>query len=94
MEFDWDEEKAKANATKHKVTFLEATTVFENDLAIVFPDEEHSIDEDRHIIIGHSLKNRLLTVSFVEREDRIRIISARFATAWERKDYEENGLLQ
>lgn len=89
MEFEWDETKAAINLKKHGVNFQEATTVFENPLAIIFDDEEHSIDENREIIIGHSRNNRLLLVSYPERPNAIRIISARLATRREREDYEE-----
>ncbi|HFB52075.1 MAG TPA: BrnT family toxin [Anaerolineae bacterium] len=88
--FSWNREKAKRNIKKHGVDFEEALTVFSDPLAAIFFDEEHSIDENREIIIGHSVKNRLLLVSFTERDDAIRIISARVATKKERKDYEEN----
>ncbi len=89
MEFEWDETKAAINLKKHGVSFEEATTVFDNPLAIIFDDEEHSIDENREIIIGHSRNNRLLLVSYTERINAIRIISARLATRREREDYEE-----
>lgn len=91
MEFEWDAKKAKANEVKHEITFEEAKTVFVNPLAVIFDDDEHSDDEDREIIIGHSANNRLLLVSFTERDQLIRIISARKATSHERKDYEENA---
>lgn len=91
MEFEWDKSKATANIRKHKVSFEEAITVFSNPLAVIFDDEEHSLDEQREIIIGHSQNNRLLLVSFTERPDAIRIISARLATRSEREDYEKNA---
>jgi uncharacterized protein len=87
--FTWDENKAVANRGKHGVSFEEAQTVFDNPLAVIFDDEAHSDTEPREIIIGHSVDNRLLLVCFVERDDGIRIISARKATAQERNDYEE-----
>lgn len=90
LQFEWDKAKAAANANKHRVTFDEAASVFADSTAKIFWDERHSEDEVREIIIGHSDKNRLLLVSFTEREDRIRIISARRATPIEREDYEEN----
>ncbi len=92
MEFEWDEKKAASNLIKHKVDFKEATTVFENPLAVIFDDERHSLEEHREIIVGHSHKHRLLLVSFTERNHVIRIISARLATKKERKTYEENVL--
>ncbi len=93
VQFEWDEDKAKANLKKHKVSFDEASTVFSDALAYIFDDEEHSgEDENREIIIGHSMHNRLLLVSFVERIiEVIRIISARRATKKERRKYEEHA---
>ncbi len=90
LRIEWDEDKAASNVTKHGVTFDEGSTVFGDPLAVIFDDEEHSLDEIREIIIGHSVLERLLLVSFTERGDAIvRIISARKATKRERKDYEE-----
>lgn len=90
LRFEWDPKKAKANLAKHAVLFEEAVTVFGNPRARIFDDEEHSIDERRELIIGHSHKQRLILVSFTGPEDKIRLISAREATRHERKDYEEN----
>ena len=89
--FEWDDNKAKSNQIDHGVSFDEASTVFDDPLARIFDDEEHSIDERREIIIGHSVNNRLLLVCFTERSNEIiRIISGRLPTPKERKDYEEN----
>ena len=89
--FEWDKKKAAANLKKHKVSFDEATTVFDDPLAYIFDDEDYPEDEQREIIIGHSIVRRLLVVCFTERaEDLIRIFSARLATRREHKDYEEN----
>lgn len=89
MQFEWNPEKAALNFKKHDVDFVEAETVFGDPLAKIFDDDEHSLDEKREIIIGHSIQNRLLIVSFTEREnDTIRIISARITTPKERRDYE------
>lgn len=66
----------------------EALTVFDDPLAAIFDDEHHSISELREIIIGHSIQDRLVLVSFTERSKRIRIISARPATRKERERYE------
>jgi uncharacterized DUF497 family protein len=92
LEFEWDEDKAASNEKKHHVTFEEAASVFADPLAAVFDDDEHSELEQREIIIGHSVADRLLLVSFTEREDAVRIISARKATKRERRDYEERPL--
>ncbi len=88
MEFDWDDNKAEANITKHGVSFLEAASVFDDDLSITFPDPDHSVEEDRLIIIGHSDRGRLLFVSHTDRNNLPRIISAREVTRRERKVYE------
>lgn len=88
MEFDWDDTKAETNLTKHGVSFLEATSVFDDDFSITFPDPDHSIDEERQIIIGHSNQGRLLFVSHTDRNNSPRIISAREATRRERMVYE------
>ncbi len=89
MEFEWDDEKAARNLKKHKVSFEEAATVFADTLSRTFGDPDHSIGEDRYIIIGTSARNRVLVVSFTDREERFRIISARKAAPHERKAYEE-----
>lgn len=91
MAFEWDESKATANLKKHDVSFEEAKTVFDNLLAVIFDDETHSVGEKREIIIGHSRNSRLLLISFTERPNVIRIISARLATRRERQDYEQNA---
>ena len=88
IQFQWDEQKAARNQRKHSVSFIEAVTVFRDPLALIFDDEEHSEEEYREIIIGHSLRHGLLVVSFSERGDMIRIISARKANRKEREDYE------
>lgn len=90
LRFEWDPKKAKANLAKHDVSFEEALTVFADPLARIFPDERHSIDELREIIIGHSAQQHLLLVNFTGSDERVRIFSARKATNMERKDYEEN----
>jgi uncharacterized DUF497 family protein len=91
VQFEWDERKAKANRKKHKVSFEEASSVFGDPIAKIFYDEEHSAEENREIIVGHSSSDRLLVVSFTERgQDVVRIISARVATRNERKSYEES----
>jgi uncharacterized DUF497 family protein len=93
LSWEWDKKKAASNFEKHGVTFDEASTVFADPFAAIFSDEEHSLDEIREIIIGHSALNRLLLVSFTERAvERVRIISARKATRRERMDYEEGVL--
>jgi len=88
MKFAWNEAKARSNAIKHGVTFNEAQTVFDDVLSGTLDDPTHSDEEERFIIIGMTSANRLLFVSFIEREDTIRIISAREATRKERIRYE------
>ena len=89
MRFEWDPIKAASNARKHKVTFEVAKTVFYDDFAIQFFDDEHSADEDRFLMLGLSSDARLLLVCHCEREDGnvIRIISARKATESEARYY-------
>jgi uncharacterized protein len=88
--FEWDAQKAKRNLQKHGVTFDESITVFDDALASIFPDHDHSSDEEREILVGYSILNRLLLVCFTERAGRVRIISARKATALERNDHEKH----
>lgn len=89
--FEWDAAKNVANVRKHRVSFEEAQDVFEDPLAIVSSDDEHSEAEDRRKILGTSGRLRVLLVVHVEREQSvIRIISARRATRAERRRYEEN----
>jgi len=90
LEFEWDAKKAEANRAIHGIDFEEALTVFRDPLARIFEDEEHSREEPREIIIGHSVKQRLIVACFTERGARVRLISGRKATRLERKDYEEN----
>ena len=88
LPFEWDEEKARSDSQKHGVTFEEASTVFADPLAAIFTDEAHSAEEAREIIVGHSADGHLMIVSFTERDEAIRIISARSASKRERRDYE------
>ena len=91
LKFEWDPEKAASNLAKHRVSFDEASTVFADPRAKLFYDADHSTEETREIIVGHSILDRLLLVSFTERgRDLVRIISARVATRKERRAYEEN----
>lgn len=90
LKFEWDPKKAASNLSRHGVSFEEALTVFGDPLARIFDDEDHSIEEQREIIIGHSAKERLLVVCFTAQGESVRIFSARKATRRERKDYEEN----
>ena len=89
MEFEWNPRRAEQNLRKHKVSFGEAATVFNDAVGVTVPDPDHSEDENRYIIIGMSNISRILIVAFAERGDRIRFISARELTRKERKAYEE-----
>jgi uncharacterized DUF497 family protein len=91
LQFTWDPAKAAANFRKHGVSFEDASTVFRSPLAKVLPDPTHSQQEQRSLMLGHSAGGRLLLVVFTERDDRIRIISAREASARERCEYEEHS---
>lgn len=86
--FEWDKRKEKSNITKHSVSFEIAATVFGDDLSITIADPLHSENEERYVIMGESIDRRLLVVVFTERNNRIRIISAREATNKERSYYE------
>lgn len=89
MRFEWDKEKAEANRRKHDVSFEEAVQVFYDQLATTFPDPDHSIGELRLITFGYSARNRFLVVAHTERDQVLRIISARLGTASEKKRYEK-----
>jgi hypothetical protein len=88
--FEWDPAKAAANVKAHGVSFEEAVTVFQDPLAKVHPDPDHSASERREILIGHSAQVRLLLVAFTDRQGKIRLISARKVTRRERQEYEES----
>lgn len=89
IQFEWDEVKALSNIEKHGITFEEAATVFRDSFLITFFDEYHSDYEDRFISIGISEHQRLLLVVHADRDNTIRIISARSATRKERETYEQ-----
>jgi uncharacterized protein len=87
--FDWDPAKARENLRKHGVSFEEARTVFDDEQALLLDDRDHSLGEQRFILLGLSAPLRLLLVvhSYREDDERIRIISARKATRSERAQY-------
>ena len=89
IQFEWDQPKAAANLRKHGVSFEEAQSVFYDEFAIQFYDDEHSAEEERFLLLGMSDTARLLLVCHCEREagDLIRIISARKATKRESAFY-------
>jgi uncharacterized DUF497 family protein len=90
LRFEWDVAKARANLKKHGVSFDEARTVFFDEDALMRPDEEHSDEEDRFLLLGLSGTLRLVLVCHCYREDEsvIRIISARKASRSERRQYD------
>jgi uncharacterized DUF497 family protein len=90
LEFEWDANKAATNIADHGVSFDEAVTAFEDPLSLTIEDPDHSEHEERLILLGRSRNNRLLVVVHTERENRIRLISARSATPRERRDYEQS----
>ena len=91
MKFEWDENKNIENIKKHKVSFEEASTVFDDVNAILFDDPDHSEEEDRFILLGMSIEANMLIVCLCVRENDsvIRIISARKATKSESEQYTE-----
>jgi hypothetical protein len=88
LTFTWDKKKAATNLRKHGVAFEEAATAFGDMLSLTTFDPDHSIDQDRFILLGASNRGKLLVVAHTEQSDTIRIISARLATRSERKIYE------
>jgi uncharacterized protein len=88
VQFEWDAQKAAQNLAKHGVSFDEASTVFGDPLAGTILDPRQSSDELRFVTIGLSASRRLIVVAHAERDERIRIISARRATRLERRSYE------
>jgi uncharacterized DUF497 family protein len=89
VDYEWDQAKAASNLDKHEVSFEEAATVFSDPLYIDFYDPDHSVDEHRYLIMGQSTAGRLLIVSYTERDEVVRLISAREMTSSERRAYEE-----
>jgi uncharacterized DUF497 family protein len=87
-EFEWDDEKAKSNLKKHRVSFDEAATIFNDPNIATISDPDHSVGEERFVSIGMSVVARLLTVIHTFRLAQIRLISARKATKTEKKKYE------
>ena len=89
IRFEWDNNKNEINKKKHKISFEEAQTVFYDSEALLINDPEHSLDEERFIILGFSEKANLLVVCHCYRESEsvIRIISARKATKSEAEQY-------
>ena len=89
LDFEWDSEKARRNESKHGVSFAEAAEVFGDEMSSTVPDPDHSAGEERFLIFGVTKGGQYLVVSYSERQNRIRLISARPMTARERKAYEQ-----
>lgn len=91
LEFEWNLRKAETNLRKHRVTFQEASTVFADPLSATIHDPDHSDVENRYLTIGLSIAGRILIIAHSERNNRIRIISARKLTSPEKRHYEEQS---
>ena len=89
LSFEWHEEKAGENYRKHKVSFDEGVTVFNDPFSITIGDPDHSANEQRYVDIDASDRGRVLVASYTERGRGIRLISCRKATRRERRQYEE-----
>ena len=92
LRFEWDPDKARRNLRKHRLSFEEAATAFEDERSLTLPDPTHSLGEERFLLLGRTGRGRVVVVAFTERVediDVVRIISARLADRGERHDYEE-----
>lgn len=88
MQYEWDDQKARSNFRKHQIYFADAVSVFSDDFSLNIM-EKHP-DEERFIIMGMDVFGRILVVVYTwRRENTIRLISARKATKFERKQYEQ-----
>jgi hypothetical protein len=90
IRFEWDLAKDTRNVKKLDVTFDEASTAFADPLSLTIRDPAHSMGEERFVLLGQSLRGRLLVVAHTEKGDSIRLISARAANRIERRTYEES----
>jgi uncharacterized DUF497 family protein len=89
VEYEWDPDKDRTNLEKHGISFVEASTVFLDPLHITILDERYAIGEFRFRTIGYTVTSRLVVVAHTDRENRVRIITAREATTRERRQYEQ-----
>jgi uncharacterized DUF497 family protein len=89
LKFEWDRRKAAANRRKHGVSFEEAATAFGDPLSLTILDPDHSVDEDRYLLLGETANGKLVVVAHTDRNDTIRIINARPADRGERENYEK-----
>jgi uncharacterized protein len=85
--FEWDPHKGRANVRRHGVELADAVAVFEDERAITIRDDLTAVDEQRWLTLGRDIRGRILVVAFTWRNDRIRVFSARRATASERRPY-------
>jgi uncharacterized DUF497 family protein len=90
-EFEWDARRAGGNRRKHGVHFADATAVFEDERALTVTDEIHAVDDPRFLTLGRDSLGRLLVVAYSRRGERVRVASARRATAAERHQYRRRG---
>ena len=91
VELEWDPDKDESNRKKHGVSFLEASTVFDDPLAETVPDPRHSENEFRFLTVGYTSAGRLVVVAHTDREEITRIITARPAKPSERRNYESEA---
>ena len=89
MRFEWDPDKARRNHRKHGVTFDEASTAFADPLSLTIDDPDHSIGEERLLLLGQTAAGKLIVVAHLADDTTVRIISARLAERHERRTYEE-----
>jgi len=89
LNFEWDRRKEESNATKHGVTFEEASTAFGDPFSVTRWDSFHALDEERFVLLGRTSRDQIVVVVHTFRGKNIRIISARRATRNERRTYEE-----
>lgn len=92
LRFEWDPRKARKNLRDHHVGFEEAATAFDDALSLTVPDPDHSVGEERFVLLGRTTRGRLVVVAFTERDadiPSVRLISARLADRGERREYEE-----
>ena len=92
MDFEWDPRKAESNLHKHRIEFVDAVIVFDDDRAIVIEDEHPDVSEERFVIFGMDAYGRILAVAHAILGDTIRIVSARLATPNERAQYEDKRI--
>ncbi|MGH7617313.1 MAG: BrnT family toxin [Gemmatimonadaceae bacterium] len=94
LRFEWDPRKARANLRKHRLSFEEAATAFDDPMSLTVADPDHSIGEERFLLLGRTIRGRLVVVAFTEPDadiSTIRPISARLADRGEHRDYEEGS---